>query len=138
METKIKEIIEEYQCTGCLKGSGISCFASNPQGGIGCGSHKAGTYMSSVGAFFLGMPKGFNRTNNQDGLKPIIFQNFADGWGYTKYNVPVWKYLSEDGHTFVRGISPRINSPFVHVFLENCIAQIDCIEITEQDIKYMD
>lgn len=49
-----------------------------------------------------------------------------------------WKHLSKDGHTFVRGLMPRLNEPFLHIFLENCIDKIDCLEITQEDIDNMD
>ena len=60
METKFKLEIEEYQCSGCVAGSDVSCFEINSNGGVGCGKHHAGTMATGVGNFFLGMPRGFN------------------------------------------------------------------------------
>lgn len=85
------------------------------------------------------MPKGFNRLGKYTELKPIIFDKF-DGaeWEYNKFNIPVWKYLNPEGHTMVRGLIPRRNEPFIHVYLENCIDKIDCLEITQSDVDQMD
>jgi hypothetical protein len=33
---------------------------------------------------------------------------------------------------------PRKNEPFLHIYLENCLDKIDCLEITEEDINQMD
>ncbi len=134
---KTDKFIKNYQCSGCIKGSFPECFTENTNGGIGCENHFAGTGIMGLGKIFLGMPKGFNRLGECDKMKPYIFETFKSGWGYDMFNVPVWKYL-KDGHTFVRGISPRINTPFIHVYLENCIEQIKCLEITEEELSNMD
>ena len=140
METKFKLAIEEYQCSGCVVGGDISCFESNSNGGIGCGKHHAGTMIfPGVGNIFLGMPKGFNRLGEYRKLKPTIYDTFeSSDWKYDMWNIPVWKHLSKDGHTFVRGLMPRRNEPFVHVFLENCLDKINCLEISQDDIDGMD
>jgi len=147
MKTVIKNAIEEYQCSGCVSGCDIKCFQSNSNVGcgVGCGKHLAGTIILSIGKIFLGMPKGFNRLGSYNDMKPYIFEKFDDcGWynhndcnNDCKFNIPVWKYLNENGHTLVRGISPRTNSPFIHIFLENCIDKIDCFEITKEHINSM-
>ena len=140
MEAKIKNAIEEYQCTGCVVGGDVSCFSKNETGGVGCGKHHSGTMIwPGVGNIFLGMPIGFNRLGEYTKLKPNIYNTFeSSNWEYDMWNIPVWKYLSPQGHTFVRGIMPRRNEPFIHVFLENCIDKIDCLEITQDDINDMD
>ena len=139
MEEKIRLAIEEYQCSGCVVGGDVTCFEINSNGSIGCGKHHAGTMASGIGNFFLGMPKGFNRLGEYTKLKPNIYDTFdSSEWKFNMYNIAVWKYLSKEGHTFVRGIMPRLNEPFIHVFLENCIAKINCLEITQDDINWMD
>ncbi len=141
METKFKLAVEEYQCSGCVSGSDISCFKRNDTGGIGCGKHHAGTMSMGIGNIFLGMPKGFNRLGEYRMLKPNIYESFDSedyDWDYNMWNIPVWKYLSKEGHTFVRGVMPRRNEPLIHIFLENCIDRIDCLEITQEDIDEMD
>jgi hypothetical protein len=139
MKEEIKNAIEEYQCPGCACGGDVSCFENNINGGVGCAKHVAGTFVTKIGAIFLGMPRGFNRLGVQVQLIPLIFETFESSeWKYDKWNIPTWKYLSKEGHTFVRGISPRKNEPFLHVFLENCIDKIDCLEITQEDVDFMD
>jgi hypothetical protein len=137
MKREIKKAIEEYQCSGCVVGHNTSCFEQN-EAGVGCGKHVAGTIMSGVGTLFLGMPKGFNRLGVHAEMKPIIFDTFASSdWQYNKFNIPAWKYLF-NGHTFVRGMMPRRNEPFLHVFLEDCLDKIDCRLITQDDTDQMD
>jgi hypothetical protein len=140
MEAKFRKAIEEYQCPGCVVGGDISCFESNDTGGVGCGKHVAGTVVFPVvGSIFLGMPKGFNRLGEFTKLKPNIYATFeSSDWKYDMWNIPVWKYLSKEGHTFVRGIMPRRNEPFVHIFLENCMDNINCHEISRADVDGTD
>lgn len=129
-----EDCVKEYQCTGCTNGSFPECFNDS---GEGCRSHSAGTYMMGVGKLFLGMPKGFNRSGVAETESIEIFKSFPKHW-YDMFNVPVWKYLDEHENTIVRGISPRINSPFIHVISGNHIDKIDCLEITNEDLEDMD
>ena len=139
MNKVIKIAIEEYQCPGCISGSDIECFEINSNGGEGCGKHLAGTMATGIGEFFLGISKGFNRLGFDDKLKPFVYETFKSSeWKYCKFTVPTWKYLNENNHTFVRGHMPRLNQTFLHIFLENCIDKIDCLEITKNDIDGMD
>lgn len=145
MDKKVSVAIERYQCSGCISGSDTSCFKENKiSGGIGCGNHFSGTIISGgVGKIFLGLPNGFNRLGQSKDMKPTIFRSFKDfidsDWGkYDNFNVPVWKHLDKHGNTIVRGLMPRRNEPFLHIFLENCVSQIHCIEISQDDIKNMD
>lgn len=139
MEESIKKAIEEYQCPGCVCGMDIRCYKPCEDGeGVQCDKHACGTLMTGAGLFFLGMPKGFNRTGQlEHEQKVLIFEKAKDYLGFNMWNVPVWKHL--DGcNTIVRGLSPRINYPFIHVYLENCMDKIDCLEITKDDIDSMD
>jgi len=139
MEENIKKSVEEYQCSGCISGCDISCFVKNDIGGVGCGKHRAGTIISSIGKIFLGMPRGFNRLGEYNDMKPNIWNKFEDSaWEYNIWNIPVWKYLNQSGHTIVRGLMPRRNEPFIHIYLENCIDKINCLEITQEDVNGMD
>ena len=90
------------------------------------------------GKILLGMPKGFNRLGQADKVGLFIYRTFVERGEYNKFNVPVWKHLTKDGHTIVRGICPRLSWPWIHIFLENCITKIECLEITEKDMKEMD
>lgn len=137
MKEEIKKAVEEYQCPGCVCGSDISCYQKGE--GVECFRHVAGTtLMPQIGRIFLGMPKGFNRLGLCEKFKITIFEEVEDGWVFDKFNVPVWQYLDKHGNTLVRGICPRINWPFLHVFLGDVRSEIDCIEITQKDVNEMD
>lgn len=82
------------------------------------------------------MPKGFNRVGPQEKLEINIFPSLGDQ--YNAFNVPTWKHLNANGHTIVRGMMPRRNQTFLHIFLENCIDKINCLEITDNEIDEMD
>jgi len=138
MNELVKEAVERYQCPGCVCGEDIECY-KKPEftEQIQCGKHVVGTMLMPIGRIMLGMPKGFNRYI--DNLDLCIYEKFeVSNWKYDKYNVPVWKYLNKYGHTLVRGICPRTNNIFIHIFLENCIEKINCIEIKNADIEEMD
>jgi len=141
--TIIKDAILEYQCFGCLHGSNIDCgecVKSNI--GVGCQSHTPATLDSMMRNFYLGMPKGFNKIGPQNEYYLNIFENDTQQrqhFPYNWLNVPVWKYKNNKGHIFVKGLSPRINMPFLHIILEGNIDNIDnCIEITENELKEID
>lgn len=145
MDKNIKEAIEEYQCSGCISGSDISCFVKNGSGGVGCGQHLAGTLITGIGKIYLGMPKGFCRHGEQNNLFMRIFKTFDDYKmdcdempKYDIFNVPVWKHLNKEGHTLIRGLRPRKNEGFIVIVLENCIDKFECLEITKEQIDAMD
>jgi len=139
MKRKLKKAIEQYQCSGCIKGCDISCYKKNEDFGEGCGEHFSGTFMTGVGKIFLGMPKGFNRLGPAETTKIQIYNSYEEcDWKFDMWNVPVWKHLDKNGNTLVRALMPRRNEPFIHIFLENCLDKINCLEITEEDINSMD
>lgn len=129
--------IELYQCPGCVSLPEDDCFEKS-EDSLSCINHVPGTIYASFGKIFLGVPKGFNRLGPYREMKMVIFRSFTDGFGYGKFNIPVWKYKNEKGHTLVRGLSPRLNTPFLHIFLEDCISKINCVEIKNSDISNMD
>lgn len=137
MNKNIEKAVRNYQCPGCVVGHDTSCFREG--NGAGCSRHKAGTIILGIGYIFLGMGKGFNRLGPYENMKPEIYEKFTSaGAEYNKWNIPVWKYLNPEGHTFVRGLRPRLNEPFLHIYLEDCRDKIDCLEITQSDINFMD
>lgn len=139
---KGQKAVENYQCTGCLKGSSTKDGCYKKSGDSSCLSHIPGTMILGLGKILLGYPKGFNRMGPVEKMNTQIFQDekeFSNTWGeYDKFNVPVWKYKSEEGHVIVRGLSPRTNSPFIHIFLYDRMDKINCLEITKQDLEGMD
>lgn len=139
MKEEIKKAVEEYQCPGCVCGSDTSCYEKGE--GVECGRHVAGTtIMPQIGRIFLGMPQGFSRLGPCEKTKITIFEKIGEA-SYKKYdlfNVPVWKFLDKNGNTLVRGLCPRINWPFLHVFLGNVLSEIDCLEVTQRNVEEMD
>lgn len=141
MKESIKKAVETYQCPGCAFGSDCECYEKGYS--ESCGKHVAGTMcFPAVGTLFLGMPKGFNRPGKCE-TKIWIYEsvsNYGDG-PYRlggKFNIPVWKYLDEHGNTLVRGMCPRTNMTFIVIFIGNHIDEIDCLEITIEDLDEMD
>jgi len=133
----VKKMVEEYQCPGCVCGNDTSCYEKSDN--LACSKHVVGTVASGhVGKFFLGLPTGFCRLGFFEDMKIDIFKNISDGWGFDFLNVPVWKHLDKNGNTLVRGICPRINMPFIHIFIGNVLDEIDCFEITKTHLDGMD
>ncbi len=140
MNNEIKKMIETYQCPGCACDGNISCYRAVESGdGIGCIKHVAGTrIVPNIGRIFSGLPAGFCRLAFCEETKINIFEKFEDGWGYDMFNVPVWKHLDKNGNTLVRGLCPRTNYPWIHIFMGDQMSKIDCMVITQKDIDEMD
>jgi hypothetical protein len=138
------EAVKEYQCSGCVDGPALECFkASTEKEEWQCVAHVPGTMIGSpygISTVFLGLPKGFDKLGPlpPKDMKIHIFKTLAEGWGYNMFNVPVWKYKNAAGHTLVRGLRPRTNHPFIHIFLEDCRDKIACLELTDEDRNAMD
>lgn len=142
MKQNIKAI-EAYQCPGCVAGSDTKCGACKPTGdgnGVGCGGHTAGTRMMGAGLMLLGMPKGFMRCGPEEhNCKPLIFEKMADALCFDFLNIPVWKWKNEEGHVFVRGLQPRRNTTFLHVYLSaEGYDTINCHELAAEEIEKID
>lgn len=149
LNNKIWNAIKDYQFPGCVNEEPTRKNVVQEGVGVEWSDHVAGTLiMPFVGTVFLGMPKGFDRLgifdgHNSEQMKINIFEdwkNFEEcfKYGYDFKNVPVWKYLNDKGHTFVRGLMPRINRPFLHIILEDCRNKINCFEITSEQLDEMD
>ncbi len=132
MNDSIKKLVEKYQCPGCVCGSDISCY-ENKYSGQECSKHVSGTMVSGIGKLFLGMPKGFNRKGTEV-TTIYIYEQFKS---YDKFNIPVWKHFDGE-NTIVRGLSPRIDIPFIDILKGDHISTIDCLEITKADMETMD
>jgi hypothetical protein len=137
MTEEIKKLVEEYQCPGCVNGCDISCYENKSDEHQGCERHVAGTRGDFIGLVFLGMPIGFNRLGISEKTVIRIYENFDPEY-YNKFNVPVWKHLDKNGNTLVRGIMPRVNEPFIHIWKGDHIKEINCLEITEKEIEEME
>jgi hypothetical protein len=143
MDKKLKIAVESYQCPGCVVGGDTECY-EKCQYGVGCGKHVAGTTIfPNVGKIFLGMPKGFNRTGPFNDMRLEIYNTYEDyfsGFGKdkSKFNIVCWKHLNKSKHTLIRGLSPRVNRPYLIVILEDCMDKIEGEVITKEDIEEMD
>lgn len=132
-----KLAVEEYQCSGCMGGGFDECYNKHPETGVGCSKHRAGTFISSIGSIYLGMPKGFNRLGKFSDMTPLILENFEDA-RFDEWNIPVWKHLDKNGNTLVRGLRPRNNEPYILIFLGDHMDKIDCHEVTQERSDWMD
>jgi hypothetical protein len=138
---KIIAAIRRYQ----VPGSAGEFDARNFTNDHGWKEHVPGTITSFAGRILLGMPKGFNRCGPIDPEQVArwiwIYATWEEKqahWPYGILNVPVWKYLDEHGNTIVRGLSPRVNTPFLHVILGDHRGKIRCAEITNKELEEMD
>jgi hypothetical protein len=131
----MKEVIEKFQCPGCIYGGDINCGNFKDKGNK-CLNHKPGTMRLGIGKIFLGLPIGFDRLGVYPDMLLYIFENKAqliEEWGdYDIYNVPVWKHKDKEGVIFIRGLLPRKNEPFLHIILEGNLEDFSGIEITEE------
>jgi len=136
-----EEAVMEYQCPGCVRGPFRTCYSKDPNQNFRCTNHTPGT-ITPKGKIFLGLPAGFRRLGSNPDTKIYIFESYqsyenAQGKGDI-YNIYVWKYLDQNGNTIAKGLSPRTNQIFIDVFLENCLDQINCLQITDEMIQKMD
>jgi hypothetical protein len=130
-KTKI-ELVEQYQCPGCMNGPNPSECPQFSEANYGCANHHAATGMAPHGLLFLGLPKGFNRVglNAQRSIvsdaekmpgQLRVFENVEAagattiyGTAYDKFNVPVWA-MDHEGDLLVRCFSPRVGVHYVDV-----------------------
>ncbi|MFW9899770.1 MAG: hypothetical protein ACFFDY_00605 [Candidatus Thorarchaeota archaeon] len=141
---KFNRAIAEYQCSGCICGNRPGNCARFKED-FGCSSQVAGTTASYIGRIFLGIPPLFARLGLYKEMRIWIFETWKDfvykmecvgEKDYGILNVPVWKYKNKKGRILVKGLMPRINHPFLHIFLdESCYDKINCVIITEEDLK---
>ncbi|KKN55675.1 hypothetical protein LCGC14_0579770 [marine sediment metagenome] len=121
MNKEQKNMIEEFQCPGCVCGLDTTClnfkFDDNDLWGFRCKGHAIGTTIMGIGHVALGLPKGFARINKSEQqtckirfhLDPIQIQKFSG-----KFNIVVWA-MEKNGYFFMRTYSPRVDRSFVDV-----------------------
>lgn len=121
-----KQMVEEFQCPGCVCGGNIHCgsykLGKEGETGGGCRGHVLGTMIGLGNSVALGLPRGFNKPGYDYEAEPpraIIkmgIRLWANGtrpdWNHL--NVPVW-FLESDGVLFVRTFMPRINLGLIDV-----------------------
>lgn len=97
------ELVQEYQCSGCVYGPYPSCFAKGKF--LECSNHKPGTIVNSpINTIFLGMPKGFNKAF----LHNKVFY-CKDSMDLDFLNKAVCKQKMPDGRFAIFVVSPRVN-----------------------------
>lgn len=143
VEPTVKDMIEKYQCPGCVAGMDITCGAFKPEiedGMFRCNGHCPGTtIVTGAGAtkIMLGLPRAFARlgVQAQSDLPKIRLWQKGSQPIWDKYNVPVWAMVHE-GDLIVRTYMPRSNYPIVDVIeggtLEMCRQAINVGEFYDE------
>lgn len=136
------ELVEKFQCPGCVCGSDRNCGEYNPcheRGGVYCSGHVLGTIISGAGHIALGLPRGFCRPGPslESGLSissavmSIRLWTAGTSPKWDRFNIAVWA-LARDGYLFVRTYAPRVNWTWVDVVhggvLSDCPGAIDVSE----------
>lgn len=122
MTTKIQgEMIEEFQCPGCVAGSYPKCLELYDDGKcFYCKRHVLGTCRLGIGSWALGLPKGFCRPGKD--TEHIHFNKIPLRLWESPEKIPVWDTfniacwaLEQEGYLFVRTYMPRINQGMTDV-----------------------
>ena len=109
------QMTEEFQCPGCVCGMNTSCGQYEVHHERrSCANHVLGTRCSGVGAFALGLPKGFNRPGSDTNQMIINFASSDEDRCYDYLNIPVWA-LEQDNFLFVRKVMPRLGQVITEV-----------------------
>lgn len=127
----IRNMIEKFQCPGCVCGSDTSCPKFEYDGNYGgsCNGHVVGTTMGLFTHIALGLPKGFCRTSicpdEKNTHNKMVIRCWERGTSpeWDKFNVPVWA-LFQDGYLFVRTYSPRIGDIAVDIVEGGTLAMV--------------
>lgn len=115
-----KQMIEKFQCPGCVSGeSNCNSYKIDNSYGNRCSNHVVGT-MFNFRHYALGLPTGFNKSGFNDkrnGTKNTMMirlwlKGTSPTWDHL--NVPVWS-MEENGFLFVRTYSPRIDDGAVDI-----------------------
>lgn len=117
----IKDMVEKFQCPGCVAGSNTQCgiYKYDPDE-MKCVSHVLGTQVGLGNHVAIGLPRGFNKPGwSRD---RHITRNTIDVRLWTAGTKPDWNHLNvavwaleKDGFLFVRTFAPRVNMSWVDV-----------------------
>jgi hypothetical protein len=131
-----KEMIQNFQCSGCMSGSDTNCGCfelreHDSNGSFYCHKQYAGTTFLPGGKVYLGLPKGFNKVgdisndvNNKRTTNIRLFENDSVvKQTYNFLNIPVWA-MQQDGYLFIRCYSPRVNISYVDVIKGGILQEI--------------
>lgn len=119
-----KEMVEQFQCIGCVVGTSTSCgnYTSDETPGDRCSSHTLGIYLPLKGFIALGLPTGFNLPGDcldneaSQVHRRIHIRLWVKGTypEWDVFNIPVW-VKRDNGFLFVRTYMPRTNNSCVDV-----------------------
>lgn len=148
-----KEMVEAFQCPGCVHGENPSCGmfklhevatgTSNDDGSRLVGGFRCRNQVSTAnlgGYVNIGLPVPFARVQYREGREEvktnIRLHLYAVDYGtyWDGFNVPVWA-LEKSGFLFVRTYCPRTDQSYVDVIHGGTIDLIrsrydGCIDIT--------
>jgi hypothetical protein len=126
-----EQLIEKFQCPGCVVGMSTNCGKFNLDNAYGycCKAHVLGTSFGIGNNFAPGLPKGFCKPGPDDKREKsknimsirLWISGTAPDWDHL--NVPVWA-LEEDDFLFVRTYCPRINDAYVDVIEKGTIGMV--------------
>jgi hypothetical protein len=115
------EMVEKFLCPGCVAGCDTKCgkfktgnHGFSTQGYFDCEGHVLGTHRLGTGSFALGMPRGFQRPPQLNGIEHTnkMFIYLAPRGcpmpDMDNFNVPTWA-MEKEGFLFLHVVSPRIN-----------------------------
>lgn len=147
MSDEFKDMVEKFQCPGCVLGSSTSCGRYKPEGTYGqCMNHCIGTRVLGGHPFALGLPKGFRIPgwNSSDGPQPFehrqtlflrFFKKGTHNLPWDSKNVAVWAMV-EEGYLFVRTYQPRIDLTSIDIIeggtLDMCPGALDVSKFLEE------
>lgn len=111
-----KQMIERFQCCGCVCGPDTKCSESDFENkyGFRCRAHVPGTTSVPGGRVYLGLPRGFNKVGEVREKNNIRLWLSGSKPEWDKFNIPVWAMVS-DNALFVRTFCPRVNISYVDV-----------------------
>lgn len=136
---KIEEMIEEFQCSGCVAGPDPkSCDTYELKevtgGGFHCAGHVPGTNLGGPGGMlriYLGIPKGFSRVPLlPEGMLnniTLFSEDCEDEQCYDVLNIPVWKKELDNRCTCIKVCQPRTNMMRLHL-INKPMSEIEGIE----------
>lgn len=138
------DVVKTYQCVGCMQGPDPETCPKANITNKGCVNHYPGTALLGAGVIALGLPKGFCRYGKMDPTPIVIYESYDTMLDIhptlkTKFSIPVWKHLDENGNTVVRWFSPRTNAGWSTIIMGDCRDRLpQALEITQEDIDGMD
>lgn len=123
----MKKLIENYICSGCMKGCDTECgsFKPRPYYGEGCRNHFPGTGLLGGDKIYLGLPRGMNKVGDfksPDGESRIRIWKKGTNPDWDAFNIPVW--VKQDGENLiVKTVCPRLMETYVDI-IENSTKEV--------------